>query len=82
MAMQIKNLYVPLPHCFTTKDFMDGHSLTPNRTAVVQLLDGNLNLCQIILFTLHNVLPIPPLSTRYSQRQRPVLASCESPRAF
>ena len=39
--MQIENLNAALPHRFAAKDFMDGHSLTPNRPAVVQLLDGN-----------------------------------------
>ena len=35
--MQIKNLNVALPDCFTAKNFMDGHGFTPNRPAVMQL---------------------------------------------
>lgn len=47
MAVQIENLNVPLPDGFAAIDFMDGHSFTPNRSAIMQLLDGNLNLSQI-----------------------------------
>ncbi len=46
MVMEIKNLNIPLPDRFALKDFVDRHSLTPHRAAVVQLRNRNLNLAR------------------------------------
>ncbi len=50
VSCQIENLNLSLPYGFAAKDFMDRHGFAPNRSAVVQLLNGHLQPSQIILF--------------------------------
>jgi len=37
VAVQIKNLNVPLPHCLALKNFVDRHGFAPHRATVMQL---------------------------------------------
>jgi hypothetical protein len=55
VSRQIKYLNFPIQQRFAAKDFADVDRLAPNRSAVVQLLNGHLQPSQIILFIRHSV---------------------------
>jgi hypothetical protein len=69
VAIQIEHLNMAFPDGLTIEDFMNWHSFAPNRSAVVQLRNGDLNPCNVILFILHNVEPV----------QQPSIDSLQSP---
>src|SRR5215469_4115946 len=59
MSGQIKYIHIALPDSLATIHFMHGQSPAPGCAAVMQLRNRNLEASNVILFNLHNVLPVP-----------------------